>query len=204
MQHGRSPDSQEHRDFRSLGRVIPGYASSPDGDFRDRRVFAQRRRIALASLITVLAVIASVASGSGDDPSADQEETSQLGSIESSGAVPGLSAPADPAFLPGTNSDSAPEIITVNVPTPPTGTVISGRASYIRWPQTLGLAPCATPHALIGAKITITNLNNARTVVCDNVSIESLGGGDVIIIHTDVFLQIADLVDAPIPVEIQF
>ncbi|MGA1755223.1 MAG: hypothetical protein ACO4BV_07040, partial [Ilumatobacteraceae bacterium] len=66
------------------------------------------------------------------------------------------------------------------------------------------LIPCATPHALLGAKVTVTNLNNARSIVCDNVSIESLGGGNTIIIHTDIFLDLADLVDAPIPVEIQF
>ena len=117
---------------------------------------------------------------------------------------PEASSPADPAFLPSADADQAPDIITVNVPAPRTGTVITGRASFIRWPQTLGLAPCATPHALIGAKITVTNLNNARSIVCDNVSIESLSGGNTIIIHSDVFLEIADLVDAPIPVEIEF
>ena len=181
--------------------MIPGYAPSPDVYEHDRRVFVQRRRVALAIVITVLAVIVSLASGSSDDPSADQGVTAPLGSA---GDVPGVSSPADPAFLPGAKDVDAPEIITVNVPAPRAGTVLTGRASFIRWPQTLGLLPCATPHALIGARITVTNLNNARSVVCDNVSIESLSGGTTIIIHSDVFLEIADLVDAPIPVEIEF
>jgi len=52
--------------------------------------------------------------------------------------------------------------------------------------------------------ITVTNLNNGRQVKCNNVSIEALRDGSVILIHTDVFLDLADLVDAPIPVEINF
>ena len=113
-------------------------------------------------------------------------------------------APADPAFLPSASSSVAPQIITVNVPAPPTGTVIDGRASYVRWPQTMGLRPCATPHALIGAIITVRNLDNGRQVKCNNVSIESLRDGSVIILHTEVFLELADLIDSPIPVEISF
>jgi hypothetical protein len=183
--------------------VIPGYAPLPDVDERGRRVFVQRRRLAVAIVVTVVAVIVSLASSSNDTPPAEQVATAAVGT-SGSGDVAGISSPADPAFLPGAKDTSAPEIITVNVPAPRTGTVITGRASFIRWPQTLGLAPCATPHALIGAKITVTNLNNARSIVCDNVSIESLSGGNTIIIHSDVFLEIADLVDAPIPVEIEF
>ncbi len=169
----------------------------------------QRRRVTAAIVVTVLAVIVSLASGSNSgSESSSQESTGALTpGVPVTGVLgdePGTSSPADPAFLPGPNVADAPDIITVNVPAPPTGTVITGRASFIRWPETLGLAPCATPHALIGAKITVTNLNNARSVVCDNVSIESLTGGNTIIIHSDVFSEIADLVDAPIPVEIEF
>lgn len=185
--------------------MIPGYAPLPDVDERDRRVFVQRRRLAVAIVVTVLAVVVSLASG-GD--STGQETAANSAAPEPGSAilndVAGVSSPADPAFLPGAKDTDAPEIITVNIPAPRAGTVITGRASFIRWPQTLGLAPCATPHALIGAKITVTNLNNARSIVCDNVSIESLSGGNTIIIHSDVFLEIADLVDAPIPVEIEF
>lgn len=189
--------------------MIPGYAPLPSDD--SRAVFAQRRRLAVAITVTVIAVLVSLASG-GDSGGDSQNSNTPgvpgalgtLGPDGGAGGDAGSSTPADPAFLPSNNDAAAPDIVTVNVPAPPTGTVITGNASFIRWPQTLGLAPCATPHALIGAKITVTNLNNLRSVVCDNVSIESLGGGNTIIIHTDVFLEIADLVDAPIPVEIQF
>lgn len=160
--------------------------------------FAERRRLVLAIAVTLIAVVAAMASGGNDDTSGETTAT----------VLPNTTiddtAPANPAFLPATESSSAPQIITVNVPAPPTGTVITGNASYIRWPQTMGLKPCATPHALIGAVITVTNLNNGRQIKCNNVSIEALRDGSVILIHTDVFLELADLVDAPIPVEINF
>lgn len=179
-------------------------------------MFAQRRRLALAIAVTVVAVIAFAVSG---NDSSDGSETvapaaNTVGSAPSSGdsgnsgdsgdSGDSDNKPADPAFLPDADPSIAPEIITVNVPAPPSGTVLNGTANYVRWPQTLGLRPCATPHALIGAVITVTNLNNGRQIKCNNVSIEALRDGSVIIVHTDVFLDLADLVDAPIPVEINF
>ena len=170
--------------------------------------FAERRRLVLAIVITLIAVLAAMASGSGDNDasggSGNGNGDSEIagGLVDSTTLAP--DSPASPAFLPATESTGAPQIITVNVPAPPTGTVLTGTASYIRWPQTMGLEPCATPHALIGAIITVTNLNNGRQIKCNNVSIEALRDGSVILIHTDVFLDLADLVDAPIPVEINF
>lgn len=166
--------------------------------------FAERRRLVLAIVITLIAVLTAMASGNGDNEAVGGASDSEIsgGLVGSTTLAP--DSPAAPAFLPATESTGAPQIITVNVPAPPTGTVLTGTASYIRWPQTMGLEPCATPHALIGAIITVTNLNNGRQIKCNNVSIEALRDGSVILIHTDVFLDLADLVDAPIPVEINF
>lgn len=160
--------------------------------------FAERRRLVLAIGLTLVALVVPVLSGGGDETDAD-------GAIAST-TSPSTddTAPADPAFLPTIESTVAPDVITINVPPRPEGSVIEGEASFIRWPQTMGLRPCATPHALIGTIITVTNLDNGRSIKCNNVSIESLRDGSVIIIHTDVFLEIADLIDAPIPVSIEF
>lgn len=175
--------------------------------------FAERRRVVLAVAITIVGVIALSLSRGSSQGDAASGSSGRGPSPSSQSNVPGAGspyaqttddAPADPAFLPEVDPSTAPQIITVNVPAPPAGTVIRGTASYIRWPQTLGLRPCATPHALIGAVITVTNLNNGRQIKCNNVSIEALRDGSVIILHTDVFMELADLVDAPIPVEINF
>jgi len=158
---------------------------------------SERRRLLIAAAITVVAVPAlMISGGSNDGPDDVAASTNAPSTTEMT--------PAVPAFLPPEDSGPAPEIITVNVPAPPSGTVIKGVASFIRWPETLGLRPCATPNALIGAIITVTNLNNGRSIECNNVSIERLPGEAVIIVHTDVFLELADLVDAPIPVQISF
>ncbi|MFZ9930500.1 MAG: hypothetical protein ACO3GZ_06825 [Ilumatobacteraceae bacterium] len=156
----------------------------------------ERRRLLIAAAVTVVAIPVLMISG-GSDSSSDEPSTPTT-------VVVVNSEPADPAFLPVEDSTPAPEIITVNVPAPPSGTVIKGIASFIRWPETLGLRPCATPNALIGSIITVTNLNNGRSIECNNVSIQQLPGDAVIIIHTEVFLELADLVDAPIPVQIAF
>lgn len=157
----------------------------------------ERRRFFVAAAITIVAIPALLVSGGSNGGDDDVAPTSAAPTTVDPG-------PADPAFLPPEDSSPAPEIITVNVPAPPSGTVIKGIASFIRWPETLGLRPCATPNALIGSIITVTNLNNGRSIDCNNVSIERLPGEAVIIIHTEVFLELADLVDAPIPVQISF
>lgn len=161
----------------------------------------ERRRLVVASAITLIAVPALLLSS--NNSSSTVNTTSTLATAVS--VAPADSEPAEPAFLPENNGSQAPEIITVNVPAPPTGSNVKGTASYIRWQgNLLGLRPCATPHALIGAIITVTNLNNGRSLECNNVSIQALPGNNIILVHTDVFLAIADLIDAPIPVQISF
>jgi len=161
----------------------------------------ERRRLVVAAVITLIAVSAFLLSSNNSSSSANT--TSTLATAVS--VAPADSEPAEPAFLPENNGSQAPEIITVNVPAPLTGSNVKGNASYIRWQgNLLGLRPCATPHALIGAIITVTNLNNGRSLECNNVSIQALPGNNIILIHTDVFLEIADLIDAPIPVQISF
>lgn len=154
---------------------------------------AERRRLVVAIALTVLFVPLALFSGGGSD--SNQPAAS---------SVPSQDEPAAPAFLPVQGSSVVPDIITVNVPAPPEDVIAKGNASFIRWPETYGLRPCATPLALIGAKIEVRNLNNGRTTKCENVSIQSLAAGISIVIHTDIFLEIADLVDAPLPVDIIF
>ncbi|MFM8528646.1 MAG: hypothetical protein ACKOD2_03035 [Ilumatobacteraceae bacterium] len=159
----------------------------------------------LAVVVTLVAVVAFSLGGGSSDENPDEVPGGEGTNAASVTANDGDGTePADPAFLPTIDSIPAPDIITVNGPAPPQGTVLRGTANFIRWPRTMGLLPCATPHALIGSEVKVTNLNNGRSITCNNVSIESLRDGSVIIIHTDEFLELADLVDSPIPVEIEF
>ena len=161
--------------------------------------FAERRRLALVAAITLVAIPVFVLSGK------DSSAKNPTEPVTSVVVAPTDTGPAEPAFLPDNTGPIVPEIITVNVPAAPSGSTVNGTASFIRWRgDLLGLRPCATPHALIGAIITVTNINNGRSLECNNVSIQSLTGGNIILIHTEVFLEIADLIDAPIPVQISF
>ncbi|MEI8391644.1 MAG: hypothetical protein WCG40_04010 [Actinomycetes bacterium] len=163
--------------------------------------FTERRRLALVAVITLIALPAILLMGNDSSKDDSATPTTTPASLIKTSDN---SEPADPAFLPIPIDSIAPKIITVNIPAPPSGSIVKGTASFIRWPKTMGLRPCATPHALIGAIVTITNLNNGRSLKCNNVSIQSLTGGNIILIHTEVFLEIADLVDAPLPVTISF
>ena len=158
---------------------------------------AERRRLVVAIALTVLLLPLALVGRGG---SSDGSDPNQPGAS----SVPREDEPAAPAFLPIQGNSVVPDIITVNVPAPPQDVIAKGNASFIRWPETYGLRPCATPLALIGANIEVRNLNNGRTVKCENVSIQSLAAGISIVIHTDLYLEIADLVDAPLPVEIIF
>ena len=163
--------------------------------------FAERRRLVVAVALTVILLPFMFIGGGKSSESSDDP------AVSSTQVAPGVASdtePANPAFLPVEGNSAVPEIITVNVPAPPSGTIIKGNSTFIRWPQTMGLRPCATPHALIGAVVTVRNLNNGRTLICDNVSIQALTAGNVIVVHTELFTEIADLVDAPVPVEISF
>jgi hypothetical protein len=77
-----------------------------------------------------------------------------------------------------------------------------GTASFKRFP-TSAKTGCVTSLAPLGAEITVRNLNNGHKTKCFNVNI-ILNTSAVFDITLDasVFEAIAELVDAPIPVEL--
>lgn len=63
---------------------------------------------------------------------------------------------------------------------------------------------CYTPEAPFGLVLRVTNLNNGRTTTCTNVVAPSIPPGVRIVLHTQVFLGLSDLVNAPIPVAVSW
>ena len=53
-----------------------------------------------------------------------------------------------------------------------------------------------------GTEITVRNLNNGRKTTCTNINIGPTSGTFDIVLHTGIFEKIADIVDAPLPVEL--
>jgi hypothetical protein len=179
--------------------------------------YAQRRRVALALAITVIAAPAAflLNRSSGDD------EPVTAGTLET---VVGTVAPA------GGTADAAVVVPVTEAPdaTDALGTAPAGYLSGTTVPGDVDAAQIAVPrlpesvrglatfssdidstlecHANaaevpFNATITVTNLDNSRSVQC----VSSIGGAPpetTIVLATATFAQIADLTDAPVPVQI--
>lgn len=167
--------------------------------------YAQRRRVAFAIAVTVIAVPAAFLLNRGDT----------TGSADGT-LVPGQTLPADAAAIsaerPAVTSPlgTAPagflEGSTVPESNEPARIAIPLLAESIRNTATFSsdipsAQRCAVPGVPFNSTVTVTNLDNSRRVQClANVAVVDPAGD--VILATDTFLQIADPTDAPVPVEI--
>ena len=181
--------------------------------------YAQRRRLALAVAVTAIAAPAAFLLDRGPaEP--EQVRTTVVGSVV---AAPAGAEPATAAAPTDAAGDPAARSTDVMGTTPaaflePTGTVapddpatiaiprvphaVRGEATFSRaiTKVTSGRV-AATVGAPFGGAITVTNMDNSRSVQC----IFDSGGADAdhsIVLHADAFSQIADLTDAPVPVQL--
>ena len=83
------------------------------------------------------------------------------------------------------------------------GSVMRGVASFKEFPTIKGNA-CTTNAIPLGAVITVRNLNNGRKVVCTNLNAVYVPPGFDIVLSIGAFTDIADLIDAPLPVELSW
>lgn len=81
------------------------------------------------------------------------------------------------------------------------GKMMRGAASFKQFVLADGNA-CTTNAIPLGTVITVLNLNNGRKVQCTNVNAVYVPPGFDIVLNTKVFTSIAELVDAPLPVEL--
>ncbi len=116
--------------------------------------------------------------------------------------------------VPGEQEIPAPVFLGGPAPISPTGSAaiaypqvvgqsVSGRATY----SNLGYAEspvCSSIDAPLGITITVTNINNGRSIKCTNVFSLLIPSGVSMVLHTTVFEKLADVVDAPIPVTISW
>jgi hypothetical protein len=176
--------------------------------------YAQRRRVALALAITVIAVPAAFllnrSSGDGEPATAGTLET-LVGTFPPAGGSVVAGAPV-------TESADATDALGTSLAGYLSGTTVPGDVSAAqiavpRLPESVkGLATfsseidstlrChANAEVPFNATITVTNLDNSRSVQC----VSSIGGAQpetTIVLATATFAQIADLTDAPVPVQI--
>lgn len=180
--------------------------------------FAQRRRVFVAAAITAVAVPAMFMLDRGGDA-----DTPPVGTLV--GTVPGAAAQAAPAE-PTDRSDPVDSHVATILGTTPTGyldgTVPPGDAdppiiAYPPPPDTLtgdatfsdqisAVTTCIIAEAPNGATVTLTNLDNGRSVKCRaaNVAGREPTARPLAIVHPDTFAVIGDITAAPVPVEISW
>ncbi len=169
--------------------------------------YAQRRRVALAAAITVIAVPAVFlfkTEATVDVPSGTAPVT-LVGTFAPTAADDSSITPAATdvmgstpvAYLEGDEAINSGDPATIAIPRLPRA--INGTASFRR--DLPDVTRCQAKGVPFDSKITVTNLDNSRSVQC----IASVGGvepTDDVVLHNDAYLLIADLTDAPVPVSI--
>jgi hypothetical protein len=167
-----------------------------------------QRRLAVAAAITVIALPSLWLTSRNEEAGAPNVATAGVvisPESESPGnAVPGVANPMGSpgaAYLDGPPAATSPGVINIAIPSAASGSSVTGTASYRSSLFAEGI--CQVKDAPFGATVTVTNLDNSRSVTC-TASVSPAGILESVVMHPDAFLAIADLADAPVPVEISW
>ena len=165
-----------------------------------------RRRVVVASVFTLVALPAlwvlnresAATSGSPAVGAAGVEIKS------SADAAPDTTAyqPEAPAFVGGDEVPVPPAAVVVAVPPPTSANQVTARASFHRY--TAGSRQCTTLLAPDGALLTVENVDNGQSTTCTNTLGMAMQTGADLVLHTEVFGEIGDLADAPLPVHVSW
>jgi hypothetical protein len=175
----------------------------------------ERRRLAVLAVVTSFLVVIFFAVGNGSSNNVITEGT-DIATPSSIGTTT-TSTPLSNANAVGPLADDASKPVNLDGPLAqqPTGDPaiaypgpgemnrVNARASYMRYPD-YNSAICYSAAAPLGSALIITNLNNGKSIACTNVFAIVLPAGIDVIVHTPLFLQIANLVDAPLPVTVSW
>ena len=168
-----------------------------------------QRRLAVAAAITVIALPSLWLTSRNEEAGAPNVATAGVVlSPESGSPVNGAPGIADPmgspgaAYLDGPPAATSPGVVNIAIPSEASGTSVSGTASYRR-NSVFSDGVCQVKDAPFGTTVTVTNLDNSRSVSC-TAMVPAGGILDSVLMHPDAFLAIADLADAPVPVEISW
>lgn len=178
-----------------------------------------RRRLFLAGLLTLLAIPAFLLYGrlaNGDDdtsaapaaegdvinPLPDQSNTVVVDTeVANQSQLPPIEPPDDdPIFMNGPVPLEEDEIAEVAIPAQPAIAPVLLDATYRS--TVPGIRSCLVRTIESGRTVTVTNLDNGRSITCVTV-LAPPNQRDDLVMHTESFQQLADLTEAPIAVEVQ-
>ena len=170
----------------------------------------ERRRIAVLAVVTTLIALVFVsARGSSNNDSVYTaattiQTTTTSTPLQAAGAVGPLADDSSkPVNLDGPLAQQPTGTAPIAYPGPGEMNRVNARASYVRFPD-YNSAICYASTAPLGVELTIVNLNNGRSIRCSNVFAVTLPSGADVVIHTPLYLQMANLVDAPLPVTVSW
>jgi len=172
---------------------------------------SDRRRTTVLLILTIIAVPviffltdaddstdeAGVAPTTGEVIPAD--EATMDASDNGPSRPPLVASEAEPAFLDGPAADPNPGVAEIAVPARPDTPPIRLDASYRS--TVAGQRSCLVRDLTSGLTVTVTNLDNGRSITCVT-SIAPFSQTADIVLHTDTFSLLADLTEAPITVEL--
>lgn len=154
----------------------------------------------VAAVVTALVIPVMFMAGGR---SADSADTTVVDTTTTTLDV-GLSTDAEqdaPANLGGPISNKPNGQGQIAYPADNDGKIVRGTASFKQFPIGDGQA-CTSNTIPLGAVVTVRNLNNGRKVTCTNINSVYVPPGFDIVLNLKVFTDIAELVDAPLPVEL--
>lgn len=160
---------------------------------------ADRRRAIVATLVTAAALPALVVASRGEPSTAGTGQAPSNSSPPTTEYVPGRPVFVDDSAPPVVN----PTVIEVVVPTVPIGQFADGRATFRRLTST-ETSPCSTLLAPIGTPLTILNVDNGRSIECTNIGDVGMPEDIDVVIDTEVFNLLSNLLDAPISVRLNW
>jgi hypothetical protein len=161
----------------------------------------ERRRIAVAAILTVLVLPLFVFNSDNENQNAEvaitttsQVESGLIDQSEDGSLEPIILGGPSPVVQDGSAQIAYPSSNLTGIQ------AIASFSNFDNAPEIV----CYIPEAPLGIVISVQNLNNGRTTTCTNVFRASLPSGATMILHTKVFESLANLVDAPIPVTVSW
>jgi hypothetical protein len=161
-----------------------------------------RRRILVASALTIAALPALWYANRPDSGA----PTVAIAGVDVGQAATASSASIDdadddeaPVFFDGPTAQVGAGVAEIAVPVAPTAERLTTRATFR---SDVARGTCHVSTVSNAQSITVVNIDNNRSLTCTTVLAPSTAG-DGLVMHPELFSQIADLTDAPIPVEIR-
>ena len=159
-----------------------------------------RRRITLVGLLTLVTVPAVLFFTRGE-PQAEVATVAAAG-VEVDGSASETSEPPAPVFLEGPAGIAPTGTAVIAYPSAE-NVGVNGLATFSSFngaPNTV----CNAPLAPYGMTLIVKNLNNGRSIACSNVMMPTTPVNITIVLHSRLFVELSDLVNAPIPVSINW